>query len=128
MSRYVIDASAWIEYLRGSQLGEQVKGYIESKESEAFTPLLTIAEVVSVVRREGKDHEIAYRHMLSLSKFLAMDPELCVEAGLFHATMRATIKDFGLADAFVFAAAKKIKAKIITKDRHFKGFKEAILI
>ena len=42
--------------------------------------------------------------------------------------IRKKIKDFGLADVFVLLTARKLNAKIITGDPHFKGFKEAILI
>jgi predicted nucleic acid-binding protein len=38
------------------------------------------------------------------------------------------MKDFGLADAYVLATARKLKSKILTGDPHFKGMKEAVLI
>jgi predicted nucleic acid-binding protein len=42
--------------------------------------------------------------------------------------MRKNSKDFGLADAYVLATARKLKAKILTGDEHFKPVKEAIMI
>jgi predicted nucleic acid-binding protein len=38
------------------------------------------------------------------------------------------LKDFGLADAYVLATAKKLNAKVLAGDMHFKGVKEAFLI
>jgi len=35
---------------------------------------------------------------------------------------------FGLVDAFVLLTARELDAKILTGDRHFKGFKEAVLL
>jgi predicted nucleic acid-binding protein len=42
--------------------------------------------------------------------------------------MQRNLKDFGLADAFVLATARKLKAKVLTGDMHFEGVKEAVLL
>lgn len=59
---------------------------------------------------------------------MAFDEELSIQAGLLHFEMRKTLKDFGLADAFVLATARKLKSKVLTGDPHFESVKEAILI
>jgi predicted nucleic acid-binding protein len=65
---------------------------------------------------------------LSNSQVMNVDEELSKHAGLLHAEMRRTEKDFGLADAYVLATAKKLKSKILTGDLHFRNVKEAVLI
>jgi len=40
--------------------------------------------------------------------------------------MLKTSKDFGLADAYVLATARRLKAKILTGDALFKSLKESI--
>ena len=127
MSKHVIDAYAWIEYLDGSEAGRKVNALIE-KNDEIYTCAMTIAEVVSKVARNGKDAKIAYDVLLSNSKIINVDDELSLQAGLLHFEMRKTLKDFGLADAYVLATAKKLKAKVLTGDAHFKSVKEAVLI
>ena len=42
--------------------------------------------------------------------------------------MRKTLKDFGLADAYVLAAARRLNAKVLTGDLHFKNIKDAVMI
>jgi predicted nucleic acid-binding protein len=42
--------------------------------------------------------------------------------------MRKDAKDFGLADAYVLATARRLKSKILTGDAHFKSLKEATMI
>lgn len=42
--------------------------------------------------------------------------------------MRKTMRDFGLADAYILAAARKLDAKVLTGDKHFEGVKEAVFI
>jgi len=125
---YVIDAHAWIEYFIGSSKGIKVKKILESDGNEIFTSFITIAEVVSATKRGGRDANEKYRDMISLSKIIFLNSESCRDAGLIHAEIRKNIKDFGLADAFVLLTARKLGAKVVTGDPHFKGFKEAILI
>ena len=127
MSRHVIDSYAWIEYLDGTELGRRVRDLIESND-EVFTCALTVAEVVSKVARKNKDVKVAYDVLLNNSKVVNADEELSLQAGLLHCEMRKSLKDFGLADAYVLATARKLKAKVLTGDVHFKGVKEAVLI
>ena len=127
MSRHVIDAYAWIEYLDGTKTGRTVSELIENQD-EIFTCAMTIAEVVSKVARKGMNVKTAYDVLLNNSQVINADEELSLEAGLLHFEMRKTMKDFGLADAYVLATARKLRSKILTGDPHFKSIKEAVLI
>jgi predicted nucleic acid-binding protein len=128
MNKYVIDAYAWIEYLIGSKAGDKVRAVLEEENNEVYTCAVTVAEVVSKTAREGRDFEAAYDILLSNSQVVNVDEEVSKEAGELHSEMRKTKRDFGLADAYVLAIAKRIKSKVLTGDPHFKGVKEAILI
>jgi predicted nucleic acid-binding protein len=127
MTKHIIDAYAWIEYLDGSESGKKVATIIEN-DDEVYTCAITLGEVVSKVARKGKDAKIAYDVLVSNSQMIAVDEELSLQAGLIHSEMRKKIKDFGLADAYILAAARKLKSKIVTGDPHFQGIKEAIMI
>jgi predicted nucleic acid-binding protein len=126
--KYVIDAYAWVEYLIGSKAGEKVKSVLDAENSEIYTCAITVAEVVSKTAREGENFEVAYDVLTSNSQVVCVDEEISKEAGLLHSQMRRTKKDFGLADAYVLAIARRNGSKIMTGDLHFKGVKEAILI
>ena len=89
---------------------------------------MTIAEVVSKVARKSMNVKTAYDVLLNNSQVVNADEEISLEAGLLHFEMRKTMKDFGLADAYVLATARKLKAKVLTGDPHFKNMKEAVLI
>ena len=128
MIKCVIDAYAWIEYLRGSKAGEKVRAIFEEENSEIYTCAVTVAEVISKVAREGQNVEIIYDVLLNNSQVVNVDEEVSKEAGLLHAQMRKIKKDFGLADVYVLATARKLKSKVLTGDFHFEGVKEAILI
>ena len=127
MTKYVVDAYAWIEYLDGSDAGCKVSEILENN-SEIFTCAVTLGEVVSKVARMGKDAKVAYDVLMGNSQLVVVDEELSLEAGLLHCEMRKTAKDFGLADAYVLATARRLESKILTGDPHFKLLKEAIMI
>jgi predicted nucleic acid-binding protein len=128
MNKYVIDAYAWIEYLIGSKAGDKIRAVLEEENNEVYTCAVTVAEVVSKTAREGRDFEAAYDILLSNSQVVNIDEEVSKEAGVLHSEMRKTKRDFGLADAYVLAIARRIKSKVLTGDLHFKSVKEAILI
>jgi len=127
MTKYVMDAYAWIEYLDGTNAGRKVTETLENND-DIYTCAVTLAEVVSKVARMGKDAKVAYDVLLSNSQVVGVDEELSLQAGLLHCEMRKTEKDFGLADAYVLATARRLKSKILTGDPHFKPLKEAIMI
>jgi predicted nucleic acid-binding protein len=128
MLRYVVDAYAWIEYLIGSEAGSEVNIILENESNEIYTCAVTVAEVISKVSREGRDTEVAYDVLVNNSQVIDVDEELSKETGLLHSNMRKTEKDFGLADAYVLATARKLKSKVLTGDKHFRSVKEAFLL
>jgi predicted nucleic acid-binding protein len=127
LSSYVIDAWAWVEYLIGSEHGAKINKFLDQS-YEVYTCAITLAEVVSKVAREKRDIVAAYNMLLSNSQIVNIDKELSLQAGLLHSELRKTLKDFGLADAYVLATARKLKAKVLTGDKHFKDIKDAIII
>lgn len=124
----MVDAWAWIEYLIGSERGYKLNEILGDDSSEVYTCAVTLSEVISKVAREGRDFEAAYNLLLSNSRVIDADEEVSKQAGLLHAEMQLKEKDFGLADAYVLATARKLKSKILTGDVHFKDVKEAFLI
>jgi predicted nucleic acid-binding protein len=101
---------------------------LEEESNEIYTCAVTLAEIVSKVAREGKDAEVAYSLLLSNSQIVDADEELSKCAGQLHAEMRRKQKDFGLADSYVLATARKLKLKILTGDAHFKNLADAVLL
>ncbi len=123
---YVIDAWAWIEFLRGSKAGLIVKKRIEN--SEVFTSIITISEVISKFAREGLNADEAFQAIISLSKVINSNEVFVKEVGFLHAEIKKREPTFSLADAFVLQTAKKMHARILTGDSGFIGVKEADLL
>ncbi len=125
--KYIIDTSAWIEYLNGSRSGESVNKILRD-ENEIYVISLIISEVVSKVKRKGGSVDLAYDCIIKNSRIFDITPKISKKIGILHAETRNKISSFSLADASIVCSAETIGAKVVTKDTHFKGFKEVILI
>ena len=128
MNRYVIDAWAWVEYLVGSEHGAELNKILEDNDNEVYTCAITVAEVISKVSRENRDVKEAYDMLTSNSRVVNIDQELSLKTGILHSELRKTLKDFGLADAYVLATARKLNAKVLTGDKHFQNIKDAVML
>ena len=128
MNKFIVDAWAWIEYFRGTAYGAKLNDILEDPTTDVYTCAITIAEIISKTAREDRDIEAAYDIVVSNSQIIKLDEEISKQAGFLHYKMRQTSKDFGIADAFILAAANRFDAKIITGDPHFKGLKNTLMI
>jgi len=128
MTRLVVDASAWIEYLDGSQKGARIRDLASDEGNEVFTASLSVAEVVSRVQRCGQDGRRTAQNLEAACIIVPMDFTLAVSTGLIHAAMRVKIPDFPYGDAAVLAVARTLKARIVTCDSHFAGERDVILL
>lgn len=118
---YVIDSHAWIEYFKGTQLGEVVNEILEGK--VCFTPTIVIAELSDKYSRSGTDlTEKGLQFIIQKSNLIELRWETALEAGKLKQEIRKNARNnFGLADAIVLATAKKLEALVVTGDHHFKG-------
>ncbi len=128
MSRFVVDASAWIEYLDGSARGTHVENLIMDETNEIFTASLSVTEVVSKIKRRNRDGRSAGQSVEAASVVAPMDFTLAVSAGLIHAEARRRIPDFPYGDAAVVALARAMRARIVTCDSHFEKEKDVVFL
>lgn len=111
--RYVLDAHAWVEYLRGSSPGARVKKIVES--AELFTSPLTLAEVLAHVQAQGGDPDTASRAILTLSDIVEIDSAIAIDA----ARRAAGGPKNALSQAYTLEIAKKMGANILSGDKSF---------
>lgn len=107
---------------------ERVREVIFDMRNEIFTHCVSAAEIVSKAKRTGKDIEAVWLAVTSNSKFVGASIEDSKSVGIIHATTKSKNRNFSLTDAFVLAAARKIKAKVMTGDPDFKNVDDAILL
>ncbi|MEX2017616.1 MAG: PIN domain-containing protein [Candidatus Pacearchaeota archaeon] len=125
--KYIIDTSAWIEYLDGSKSGEKVNKILKEN-NEIYVISVIISEVVSKVKRKGGNADLAYDCIIKNSKVFDITPKISKKIGILHAQLKNKMPSFSLADASIICSAESINAKILTKDFHFKDFKESVFL
>ncbi len=128
MTRFVVDAYAWVEYLEGTPKGVRVRDLVENPGNMIITSPVTLAEVLSKFLRKGKDPKPAIVALETNTTIPPLDSGLAKMAGEAHAEGRKRHPDFGLADAFVLATARSRNSKVLTGDPHFKGLPEAVIV
>lgn len=111
-NRYVLDAHAWAEYLRGSPPGRCVKEILEG--GEIYTTSLTLAEVVSHVEREKQDSALAARAVQTMSEIIDVDSALAIAAAERQGRSGGKMT---LGHAILVEASKKVGAEIVSGDK-----------
>jgi PIN domain nuclease of toxin-antitoxin system len=124
--KILVDAYCWIEYLEGGRNAQKIRDYLFSH--DCYTAIPTLAETVSKVKRKGMDPDVLREAMKVLSTIISIDEKTAFEAGKFHAEQRRIVPNFGLSDAHLVILGRNMKAKILTADKHFKDFKDTILL
>ena len=125
MTPIMIDASAWIELIEGTELGRRVQKYLD--DCDCLTSSLTVAEVCSKARRKGNYEEAAFQSMTT-TDIIPLTGEIAKTAGMLHAYHHEKNSKFSMGDAVILATARKLGAKILTKDTDFRNIPEAILL
>lgn len=119
-SSFLLDSFAWIEYFRGTKRGSKVQRILEN--FQCFTPTVVIAELSDKYSRENYPFlEKDLQFILENSVLLDLDIEIASDAGKMKKLVREKYKNkFGLVDAIILVSAKKVRARVVTGDEHFK--------
>ncbi len=119
MAEYLLDSSAWIEYLKGTEEGSYVRGLVE--ENLAATCTLSLAEVDSKFNAEKKESKQATTFMQQETTILPVLPSVAARSGTFRNEQRKTKRSFSLIDAMLYLTAKENRLLFVTKDKDFQG-------
>jgi len=131
MEGYVIDAYAWIEYFRGSELGEEFLEYIIQGDRN-ITHTITLGELRNAYSRPDdnlnedsfyEDLEVVKLHSEVITE---LNENVAIEAGEIRATIG--IKGISLIDCILIALARKYGLKVLSGDKHFKYMDDVIYI
>ncbi|HIG95414.1 TPA: PIN domain-containing protein [Candidatus Woesearchaeota archaeon] len=125
MKRYVIDSSAWIEYFDGSPLGKRVAAIVEDPDAEIATCVISIAEMAAFYTAKNIEFPMIKKILISLSTMYAASFAFCEEAGMIYPQLRQKHPKISFFDVFVLLTARKLHAKVLTKDTDFAGIKDA---
>lgn len=122
---FVVDTSAWVEYFLGSGKGESVRSLLSRE--KLITPHVVLFEFAYKAEKEKWETQQCLDFILARSE-LASQEFNPVEVAQLRLELRKNSKNAGLIDALILATARKFGAKLVTTDRHFKGFEETVLL
>ncbi len=118
----VVDTSAWIEWLAGSEIGKKLGNEFPDKTSLIVPTIVQLELSKWLVREVGEekaDQVIAYTLKCVV---LPMDTSIALLAADLHRAHK-----LATADAIVYATAVSRGADLLTCDAHFAGLKEVVL-
>jgi len=121
----LIDSYGWIEYFADGPLSDKYADYIEKIDEEnTITPAIVVYEVYKKIKSELSEEKAleAYAQMMR-TRVIPLDDNLAIIAA--DISLRYGL---GMADAIVYATARKEEATLITGDKHFKGLEGVVLI
>lgn len=108
----VVDSSAWLEYLAGTDRAELFAEAIEDTD-RLIVPAVSIYEVYKkVLKDRGEDMAAQVFGLMSLGKIVELDALLALEAARHSLPM---------ADSIIYATALRHDATLWTQDAHFEG-------
>lgn len=109
----VVDSSAWLEYLAGTDRAELFASAIEDTDN-LIVPVISIYEIYKKVMRErGEDVAVHIFGLMNLGTIVELDASLSIEAARLPLPM---------ADSIIYATALRHSATLWTQDAHFEGF------
>ena len=112
----VVDSSAWLEYLAGTDRAELFAEAIEDT-ARLIVPAISIYEVYKkVLRDRGEDMAAQVFGLMSLGKIIELDAALALEAARLPLPM---------ADSIIYATALRHDAVLWTQDAHFERIQGA---
>jgi predicted nucleic acid-binding protein len=133
VERFVIDTYAWVEYFTGGPAGEIAKSYIDN--GDTVTPTMVVLELRRILlKRVGEGRETAQgaeekmEYVRSTSTILDLSYGSSMSAAAIDIEIKKKVRGWGAADSIVLEAARRLSAKVVTGDEHFRGLKDAVLI
>jgi predicted nucleic acid-binding protein len=126
-SKIIFDTSALIEFFQETEKGAKIKDYFISEEVKNLIPAIVISELISKLKREKID---PLKFICVLEKnctILNLNFEVSKKAGFLHGELKKTEPDISLVDCIIMAHGDLENSKIISLDKHFKNYKNAII-
>jgi predicted nucleic acid-binding protein len=119
---WLIDSSAWLEYLTQDRDAAKFAPFIESA-SPALVPTIVLYEVVKVLMRERGETE-ADRFISAALRCVVvpLDEDLALAAAQVSNEHK-----LAMADAIIYATAQTNQAQLVTGDAAFRGLPGVII-
>lgn len=123
---FCLDASAWIDYFKGTPRGKKVAEIIGKK--TIYVSTITVYEVAAVLGKEGGDVESIVRSILDRAITIHVSSEIAGNAAQFYKVARVKKPKLSAGDAITFVTADDFGLQLITCDNDFQGMKNTVVV
>ena len=124
--KYILDSSAWCEYLKGSEKGTKIHQLVDNGLT-AIT-LLSVAELADKYERESRSFDKTLQFIKSKAPILSLDLPIVLEAAKIKKKQRLARNKFGLVDALHLSTAKQYNVTFVTTDHDFQGLDNVFVL
>ena len=112
----VIDSSGWIEFFTDGPLSNEYAARLRNLPG-IVTPVIVVYEIYKRLKRDlSEDDAIVAISAMQRTRIVGIDQELALSAADLSLEY-----SLAMADALVFATARRFEAELITSDRDFDG-------
>lgn len=123
---YLIESSAWVEYLGGSDRGKKISSIIETE--TIATSIISIAELADKAEREQQSLGIILQFIQSKAAILPITVNVALRAAQLKKKLREQHPKFGLVDGIHLATSVEHHTILVTADHDFRGVENTIII
>lgn len=116
----LIDTSVWVEFFKGTELGNKFKDVLRSEQILFLNPL-TIAELSIWSEKQGQDTKKILEFVYNRSRILELPREILESAGMWHKILRNIKNKIGIIDVLIYISARVNNLTLLTKDYDFVG-------
>ena len=115
----ILDTSAWVEFIEGTEKGRVVRGILDREEN--FTSMVTLSEIAQWCLRNGRENVAAtIDEVKRISQILPLTETISIRAGKLNHERKKAGKKWGMMDSMIVATAYVYGLKILTKDNAFR--------
>lgn len=113
----LIDSCGWLEFFTGGPLGDRYGEELSGDPGETLVPTIVLYEVYKfLLRTSSEETAIRCTAHMTQGRVVDLDATLAIESAEMSARQR-----LAMADAIVYATARKHGAEIFTSDVDLKG-------
>ncbi|MBI2550226.1 PIN domain-containing protein [Candidatus Woesearchaeota archaeon] len=123
---YVIDSSAWVEYLLGTDKGHRIRPLIDRE--DIATSIIAIAEIADKLVRNNVRFHVMLQFIQRRAVIIPLSVELALKAAQLKKEIRMKKEKFSLADGVHLATALQEAAVLVTADPDFSGLDNVMVI
>ncbi len=127
----LLDTTILVELLSRPGTSPLIRRILDRVGDEVlFASAIQLGELADVARQSRKDADEVVRRATDIVQLVDVNADIAVEASRLKAQARRRqhARDFSLVDGVIIATARTLDQRVLTLDREFSGFDDAVVV